>query len=533
MTKLNIKTSFTTSFHFNFRIPLFLLLILLIGCTSFKKVERNNISPASLKRYSQEQLTEMKKSSPFMKVHMKTGNVYVLETWNMDDARGNIAGYGALFNVNRNIIKQDNFQIGLDSVSIVETNVIKPSGTATALTVFTGITAAIAVYCQTNPKACFGSCPTFYTSQDSLRPRAEGFSASISPSLEATDIDALFHAGFFGNNFEIEMRNEAMETHVIRHVDLLAVSRPKGRRVFNDLNNIFRECDSLFPPVSAISPEGDCLPLILDADGKERFSKTDSSYLGSKEIIELEFEQLPQRSYGLVIGCRQTLLSTYLLYQTYAYMGNDVGHWMAKIERNDIQLSQNPIQNILGGIEVMTQNKTREWEVTDRLLEYGPLANDIQIIPLGEFSGKSVKIRLRMTKGNWRLDYVSLASLTQTVNAVRLKPARVIKDGASDNQAYDKLLDSQKALVTLPGDTYTLQYNMPNNSGEYELFLESRGYYIEWIRQEWIEEENRLLLGQMFLNPQKALRRLAPEFKKVEDKMEEQFWSSRYAKPEN
>ncbi|MCK5075234.1 MAG: hypothetical protein KAR38_02610 [Calditrichia bacterium] len=129
------------------------------------------------------------------------------------------------------------------------------------------------------------------------------------------------------------------------------------------------------------------------------------------------------------------------------------------------------------------------------------------------------------------MDYVSLASLSNPVEAVRLQPARVIKNGVSDNNAYNKLLDSQKALVTLPGDTYTLQYQLPDNSGDYELFLESRGYYIEWIRKEWMEEENSFLLGQMFLNPQQALKRLAPEFKKVEDKMEEQFWSSRYAKP--
>ena len=384
MTRLNIKNVFPVSLHFIFKITIFFLLIVLTGCTSFKKVERNNISPESLQKYSRDHLKEMKETSPFMKVHMQTGNVYVLETWNMDDARRNIAGYGALFNANRDIIKQDNFQIGLDSIAIIETNVIKPSGTADALTVFTGITAAVAVYCMANPKACFGSCPTFYIPQDTMRPQAEGFSASIAPSLEATDIDALFNAKLTGNEFEIEMRNEAMETHVVRHVDLLAVPKPKGSRVFYDLNNTFWECDSLFPPVSAISPEGDCLPLILNADGNERFSKTDSTYLGFKEIIELEFEQLPRQSYGLVIGCRQTLLSTYLLYQTFAYMGNDVGHWMAKIERNDIQLSQNPIQKILGGIEVMTQNNTGEWEVTDRLLEYGPLANDIHIIPLGE-----------------------------------------------------------------------------------------------------------------------------------------------------
>jgi hypothetical protein len=65
------------------------------------------------------------------------------------------------------------------------------SPTVTALTVFTGITAATTIYCVTNPKACFRSCPTFYISDgDSLRLKAEGFLSSIAPSLEATDVDA-------------------------------------------------------------------------------------------------------------------------------------------------------------------------------------------------------------------------------------------------------------------------------------------------------------------------------------------------------
>jgi len=135
-----------------------------------------------------------------------------------------------------------------------------------------------------------------------------------------------------------------------------------------------------------------------------------------------------------------------------------------------------------------------------------------------------------MTKGNWRIDYVGLAVLSRSVNAIRLHPRRVLKDGLRDDEALALLCDSSRALTTLPGDTYTLKYRMPDVSGDYELFLESRGYYLEWIRKEWIEEENPFLLAQMFLDPQTALRRLAPEYKRVEDEMENCFWRSRYAR---
>ncbi len=509
-----------------------LLIMVLVGCTGFKKVEREIATPDSFQKLSEEQFRLKRDSSPFLKVHMQNGNTYVLQDWEMDAARQHVIGKGTLFNTNRDTLRQGQFQVGIDSVAIFETNVIKTSGTATALTVFTGITAVVTSLCITNPKACFGSCPTFYVSDgDSLYLQAEGFSASIAPSLEATDTDALFRASVTSSEFKIEMRNEALETHVVRDVDLLVVPKAKNNHVFADLDGRFWESTSLLSPVSANAPEGDCLPFLLDVDGNERYSRTDSTYLGVKEIIELEFSTIPDEDYGLVIGCRQTLLSTYLFYQTLAYMGNNAGYWFAQIERKNIKLHRIPILKIIGGIEVLIQDSLGDWRVVDQIEEYGPLATDIHLVPLGRLAGESTKIRLRMTKGNWRIDYVALAQLFQPVQAIHLRPYLVSKEGFVDEQARATLCDSSRVLITLPGDTYTLTYQLPGVSGDYELFIQSRGYYLEWIRKEWIEEENPYLLAEMFINPRAALKRLAIDFKRMEAEMEDHFWRSRYARP--
>jgi hypothetical protein len=515
------------------RMATLLFLTALAGCSSFTKVTRTLTTPKSIQWFSPDQLLLMRQSSPFIKAHMKNNNVYVLKSWALDSTRKHTIGEGVLFNANRDTLQKGKFQIDLDSVAIFETNVIEPSGTIAAMTVFTGITAAITVYCIANPKACFGSCPTFYVmDEDSLRPQAEGFSASIAPSLEATDVDALYRAKASGKSFEIEMRNEALETHVVRHVDLLVVPRVAGHRVYFGTDGCFWESDSLFHPASAMAPEGDCLPLLFDADGFERYSVADSTNLESKEIIELEFERIPRQSYGLIIGCRQTLLSTYLLYQTYAYMGNSIGNWFTKIENHQIPQTRNPIQNLLGGIEVMVQDSIGDWQTAGQVKEYGPLAADQHLVPLGRLQNGPMKIRLRMTQGNWRIDDVALASLTRPVQAVHLHPDLVLKNGFVDDRARELLCNSTEALVTLPGDTYTLRYRLPAADSDWELFLESRGYYLEWIRKEWIEEENPALLSEMFLNPQAAMKRLAPEFKRVEAEMEDCFWRSRFANPQ-
>jgi hypothetical protein len=454
----------------------------------------------------------------------------------MDSTGRTITGDFVLLNPTRDTARNSptggRTALEIDSVALFETNVIKNSGSATAFTVFTGITAAITAYCLTNPKACFGSCPTFYVYDgDNMRLEAEGFSSSISPSLEATDIDALYHARSLNGAVTIEMRNEALETHVVRQADILAVPRRNNCRVYFGSDGRFWESSRVIVPVRAQAPEGNCLQTLSAPDWNERFSTADGKDLGAKEYVDVEFRAEPGRTYGLVVGSRQTLLPTYLVYQALAYMGNDAGYWLAEIERKNIGGKPGDIEKLVGGIEVSVAGAGGTFRPVGEINEHGPLAVDMHFVPLGIIADTTVRVQLRMTKGAWRLDCVSLAELTEPVSPVRIQPHTVLHNGAEDRDSRSVLLDSSRSLVTLPGDIYTLHYALPTADGNYELFLESRGYYLEWIRKEWIEEQNAILLAQMFLDPRNALKRLAPEFKRVEPFMEDCFWGSRYAKP--
>jgi hypothetical protein len=88
-----------------------------------------------------------------------------------------------------------------------------------------------------------------------------------------------------------------------------------------------------------------------------------------------------------------------------------------------------------------------------------------------------------------------------------------------------------RTLVTMPGDAYEIEYRLPAAPERLELFLEVRGYYLEWMRREWLAEENPMLALRLMLDPGGALRSLAPEYKRAEPAMEAVFWSSRYARP--
>jgi len=486
-------------------------------------VERRIVPP--------EQASKLDKSSHYLKVHMPRGNVYILDEWFVDEDLRVVHGQGELLDTARKPIEKGTFAISIDSVAVFETNVLTTSPALIPLTIVTAASIAVTIYCATNPKACFGSCPTFYVeSGDSMRLDAEGFSASIAPSLEATDVDALFSAHPNGRRFEIEMRNEALETHVVRSVNVIASPRRGKDRVVKDTRGNLWIAGAPVEPTLCSGPEGDCRAALSENDGEERSSLADETDLKAREIIDVQFEDVPDGPVGLLIASRQSLLSTYLLYETLANMGTDIGRWLAMIENAEV--TANPLIKALGEIDVSIRDED-EWLDAGSVGEHGPLATDVTVLPLeGDFTERPLRVRLSLTKGNWRIDHVAIVALTGVTEGIRIEPEQVIsrETGLPDDGALVKLLDPEESLATLPGDVYTLVYELPSD-GEYELFLESRGYYLEWMRTEWLPDENAQHVAQMIFSPADAMKRLAPAFKEVEADMEDAFWSSKYAKP--
>ena len=475
--------------------------------------------------------------SKYLKAHARNGNTYILHDWDYDEASHEIRGTGDLVDPNRKILQSGEFEFAADSVALFETNTTGISPALAALTVITGVSVAVTIYCAQNPKACFGSCPTFYVSNGSEEVlRAEGFSASIAPVLEATDVDALYDVDRSARRLDVHMRNEALETHVVRRVDLLAAPRPKEGRVFATSNSEFWSATEVIEPAVCWGPEGDCLEILRATDGIERYSAADSSDLADRETISLTFPapQPAEGPLGLVIGSRQTLVSTYLLYQALAWMGDSAGSYLASLERGNSWVTDRLTKfgESMGAIRVFVRDGRGEWVAAGHTQETGPLATDVRFVPLPKLPDGPVEVRIEMTRGYWRLDSVCLARLLQPVEPIRLSPIVVHQrnSGQDDAMALAALLDPAKTLVTQPGDEYTLSYELPPHPETYELFLESRGYYLEWIRAEWMAEQDHARLAGLFMNPHQALRKMAREFKDVEPDMEDQFWGSKYAR---
>lgn len=509
-----------------------LVVIAIQSCSSY--YFRSNYKDAN----SLLHVTDNLQTKPFLKAHLKNGDVYILkDSWKVDTTLNTVSGKGIKYNFNRTNIFEGAITISIDSVAIFETNKKLPapeSNRIVALSVLVGLDLVVGFICFANPKACFGSCPTFYIDEnDNFHyADAEGFSNAISPSMEYYDIDALNNKSIKQNSFSITMKNEALETHCVNDVKLLAYPLKKEERVYQTPTNDFYLCENQFLLTKAKGEEGNITALLKSEDRLERFSYSDETNLSSKEEIFLTFDNVEKADkLGFILHFRQTLMTTYFIYSALGYMGDEVGDIFAEIETNDeIKEKLNGgIKKELGDIDIYLWNEQKnEWIFQNGFYETGPIAINRQFIPLKNESANSiVKLKLVLNKGLWRIDYAALANIKEKVTPIEITPSSILNRGKLDNTALAEINNPEKHLISMPGSEYKFNFTLPGPDTEYELFLYSKGYYLEWMRESWIKEKNLLKLKQMVDNPKKYLRSEAKSYKQYETTMEEEFWNSK------
>ncbi len=326
--------------------------------------------------------TENLETKPFLKAHLKNGDVCILkDTWAVDITKNIVIGNGEQFDLNRKLKYQGPFSIPTDSVAIFETNTkITNSENArlAALSLLVGMDIAVGIICLSNPKACFGSCPTFYLNEhDNFHyADAEGFSNAISPSMEYSDIDAINQKRLNGNTLSITMKNEALETHCVNDVKILAYPLGKGERVYLSPADDFYLCENNYSLSSARANESNITTLLKNRDRQEWFSLSDADNLCSKEAVYLTFDNVERtEDLGLVIDFRQTLMTTYLFYSAMGYMGDHVSEVFATLETDEKMRDRfDATTELLGGIDCYVWNeRTNAFELQAEVSETDPL----------------------------------------------------------------------------------------------------------------------------------------------------------------
>ena len=477
----------------------------------------------------------------FLKVHLKDGSLFIYNDWQFDTITEAIRGSGSLYNYKRDrIVNKEKsgsisdysaYTICRDDIALVETNRLTGhKGNIAGLTIIGVPLSVLGLYCLTNPKACFGSCPTFYTyNKGKWKLAAEGFSSSILPAFEKKDIDMLYQTTSVSTNLPVKLTNEALETHVIRYANLLAFPHREGSQIFSTQKGEFYSVNNMQPIKSLANEKEGFIEKTATPDNDEWYSLADSKNLAKKEEIILSFNNKNKDTMGLIIRTRQTLLTTYMFYQGLAFAGNFAGRFAAGIENGDKRI-KNRVEKLwdkLGGIEIYLKTEKGKWEKIETIEEMGPIASDFHLVKLPENIPARATFKLKMTQGLWRIDHMALGTIGEKASPLVIQPSRISKNGTEDQEALALLSDTSQYLITYPGDSYLIDYRLPENK-DYEFFLQSKGYYLEWMRDEWLAEQDLKKARLMFAFPGLFMRKTAKEYKKSEAEMEEQFWGSRY-----
>ena len=393
-------------------------------------------------------------------------------------------------------------------------------------------------------KALFGSCPTVYADTGAGPVlEAEGFSYSIAPLLEHRDIDPLRARPDADGILRLDLRNEALETHYLNHVELTAVRHAAGTRAVPDQSGRPVVVQSLREPVAATDRAGrDVRPIVARADG-DLFSSAAATIDAARpgdldDWIDLASSDLPPGdSVAVVLRLRNSLLNTVLLYDA-ILGGHDAPDWLADGLEHiatavDLSKWYMRTMGMRASVAGATPPSAGESAATARLGDVGPLAfRDVAIVlPRPARDARTVKVRLRFVADNWRIDQIAIAGTIARPRVTTVALSEVIvptpQSGtgpARDTAALAALSDADdRYLETRPGQHMTLEFRSrvpPSASDSTTTYMIVwQGWYREWIRGSWIAQPTRtapLALGDSTLYM--ALRRWRgkqPEFERA------------------
>ena len=389
-------------------------------------------------------------------------------------------------------------EVDLEDIAAMESyqDVVNTGATVAASTVATvgGGAAGLMLL-----KAIFGSCPTTYSLENGEPVlEAESFSYSIAPGFEVRDVDRLGVASVGQSSIELEMRNEALETHYVNHIELLEVVHTPEESVYADAAGGPVVVGELIAPDMVVDRSGRRIDEIIGvADGNAWSTATEVlrnvSAGDMEDYVDLEFDR-PASAEGLalVLRLRNSLLNTVLLYDV---MLNEQGFraldWMGKdLDRlwPTYKLARWYQQKL--GMRVAVWDRG-EYRNVATLGDTGPIAWNELAILLPASKGDKVKVRLSFIADNWRIDRVALATGARSgktrnipVSEVRSAAGLDHKEAQSNLRAAD-----ESYVITKPGEYLRLHFDLGPDRSDMQRtwFLAAEGYYIEWMRKEWLE----------------------------------------------
>jgi hypothetical protein len=347
--------------------------------------------------------------------------------------------------------------------------------------------------------AIFGSCPTVYSPLPGGELlEAELFSHSIVRRFEGTDLDRLEAARPVDGMIRLRIANEALETHYINRLELLAADHPDGFEAFPT-------------PKDTVALLGAPTPLkdARNRTGREvgaAISRRDDSWYQTGPDLDAEATQRPTDDWidgtvevprgaatmTVAFRLRNTLLDTVLLYDVLLRsQGFGALAWLDRFNRNPFAAWRwHTWFEDRFALRVLLEQEGEFREVA-RVPVTGPIAWHQVAVTFPAPGGPTAKLRFESLADNWQVDWVGV-SLEQAPRPVVTAIPVASFTGPHGTDLPAVLPSLQRAddqyLMTSPGESFTLSFpaGVPPPGAQRTWLLKSRGYYIEWLRGEWL-----------------------------------------------
>lgn len=405
-------------------------------------------------------------------------------------------------------------------------------------TLFGASLTTLAIYCLACPKCCFGSCPTVYVPiDDEFVLQAELFSKCISRQLEANDLDQLDYKIPSDGNIKLKITNEALETHYINKFNLISVKHPYGTKVFQTNKDSLCLINSLASFLQANSSNGNPINDLVKYDDGKYFRSDESKILELrkapvKDFVEIKSNYPNKDKVKMLIKYRNTLLTTTLLYDVViGSQGINALEWSKKMNEDKIYAMQfKTVYDMFSGISIEYFHNN-SWIDLGKFEDAGPLNWKYEVVEIPVNANGEVRVKLNFIPDNIMIDYIAFDTTENKNNFTieKLSPTS-ITDYKNSNIDYLNALiasDDSQYLVTNPGDSYLLNYKISKPlDAEVTLFIESKGYYYEWIRGNWIRERNTNYTFNLF-DVQGTLSKLVDSWIENKEILEEEFFNTR------
>jgi len=385
-------------------------------------------------------------------------------------------------------------------------------------------------------KSLFGSCPTVYTWDGTAYTlEAEAFSFNVTRLLRGDDLDRLDLGRPVEDEYRLMVTNEALETHYIDHLGLVTVDHDPGCRAFpTDDGKVV-----LFGRQSRLAfardrAGRDVVPYLSGRDSI--WYRTDPALtrqLADSVVHDWIDIAVPvpkgTRRLLLALRGRNTPMSTVMFYDVLlANQGIRSLDWQGMNARDaSYALGLSRWHHRHFGMRISARSgkgfRDLAW-----LRDTGPIAWHDVAIELPVTKDDTCFLRLDFLPDNWMIDWVGVSfdnPRRAQVREIACEEVREADGKESDAERALLLVNDGRYLVTTPGVCRYLTFRPePTPAGlEREYFVRSGGYYLEWLRNEWLRSEP---LG-WFQPRDQALTELGVRWLEKKPELERRFFEAR------